>query len=140
MNKLFQLHKKNANLNNVKTINFLINHDFEWLSEFNDQSIDFIIANPPFTPDDEYNSDAYNKIFPQVSTQSERALRTFDKEGTKPYIDIVNNSKKLGTNHFLFRINPQYIDRIHKGIERLNCSITVIEDNGNKRFLYVERN
>lgn len=61
-------------------------------------------------------------------------------EGTKLYVNIIKNSVKLKTNHFLFRINPNYLDIILEKISALDSSVRVIEDNGNKCFLYVTRN
>lgn len=118
----------------------MLNKDLVWLSEFENQKVDLIVSNPPFTPDSEFNSLEFKRSIPQVSSQNEKALRTFDESGTKPYVDIITNSKKLGTNHFLFRINPKYLQIIIESISALNCLTQVVEDKGNKRFLAVTKN
>ena len=98
--------KKNSVLNKTSNICFLRNTNKVWLSEYKKRKVDFIVSNPPFVGEEEFNSDNFLLTFPEVKLEPVSAIVTQnDKCGLSPYLKIIKYSDEINTKLFLFQCN-----------------------------------
>ena len=110
--KALALAKENAQQNGVSNITFLPNEKDEWISPVAPAKIDFIVSNPPYVGDEEFNSPEFKEQYPDYQYQPEDAIRSHDREGVAPYISIIESAQTHGTKYILFRVNPNKIDAL----------------------------
>jgi release factor glutamine methyltransferase len=134
--------RKNSVLNSVKNINFLHNTDKIWLSEYKNTKVDFIVSNPPFVGEKEFNDKKFQSSYPEISMEPSNAIVTHgDSYGLSPYLEIINNSDKTHTTCFLFQCNSENIWLLKTEIKKtIKCRIKIIKDTENlNRFLLVSK-
>lgn len=69
----------------------------------------------------------------------ETSIRSYDKEGTIPYLSIIEAAQAHGTKRILFRVNPDKIDSIIP-ILSAKASMNVEKmkaKNGKEEFLFI---
>ena len=140
--KALTLAQKNAEQNEVLNIIFLHNKKGEWLNSNTPDEIDFIISNPPYVGDDEFNSPEFKKIYPDYKYQPETSIRSYDRNGIEPYVSIIGVAKIHKTKYILFRVNPNKIDTLVNILnKRISMNIKKIKaENGNEEFLFITLN
>lgn len=132
---------KNARLNDVDAIQFLLNVDGRWLSEFGDTKIDCIVSNPPFVSKEEYSSQEFLLAYPETQLEPEKAVLAPGIDGLDPYLEILRNSTKNRTRWYLFQCNGRTIGKLKELItnEFKNYKITVKKNRvGLDRFMLIE--
>ncbi|MBN1263176.1 MAG: methyltransferase [Candidatus Pacebacteria bacterium] len=135
-----RLAEKSAKENGIKNINFFLNKDRIWLSEFSNQRLDFIISNPPFIGEKEFRSEEFKKSCPELEFEPVEALLTRgDELGMGPLLEIVKNSRKNKTSAYLFMANCLTIEDVKKKLlQEVNARISIVKDfEGLKRFLLI---
>jgi release factor glutamine methyltransferase len=135
------LARKNSVLNKIKNIKFFHNNDKVWLSEYKNTKIDFIISNPPFVGEKEFNDTNFQITYPEIKMEPANAIVTHgDTHGLSPYLEIIKNSKKTQTKLFLFQCNSENIESLVTKIKKaIKCKINVVKDDSSlKRFLLIK--
>ncbi len=139
--KALNLAKKNASINKIKNIQFLQNTRKIWLSEYKKTNIDFIISNPPFVGEKEFNKKTFLLKYPEVKKEPKNAIVTKgDLEGLSPYMEIIKNSKKMNTKRYLFQCNSTNIEPLMKKLKTgIDGKMFVRKDTFRmKRFLMIK--
>lgn len=134
--------KKNSVLNKTSNIHFLHNTDQVWLSEYKNRNIDFIISNPPFVGEKEFNNENFLLTYPEIKLEPASAVVTRgDKYGLSPYLEIIKNSDETNTKLYLFQCNPENIRSLVTGIQKIiKCKINISKDTaGLERFLLISK-
>ncbi|GEM_PF-2785006 len=138
--KAIKLAKHNASLNNASNINFVLTGKDEWINEALLQSVDFIVSNPPYIGDKEFNSEDFYNKYPETKYEPLNAIRTFDTLGLSPYVKILDQSRKLHTPFYLFQCNARYIGDLIRSINPQEFNIEIKKDtNNNDRFIFLKR-
>lgn len=130
---------ENIKLNNTKNIKVYLNNRKDWIDLSTNTELDFIISNPPYTGNREYNSDQFLKNYPDYKSQPKQAIRTYDSFGISPYIKIMQASNSFNTKHFLFQCNSHYIDMLYKKIDTKFYNVEKIKDVGNYKFIFIQK-
>lgn len=140
--KALNLAKKNAEQNEVPNIIFLYNKGKEWLNSNAPEKIDFIISNPPYVGDDEFNSSKFKKLYPDYRYQPESSIRSYDKEGIKPYVAIMEIAQAHKTKYILFRVNPNKINTLISILKtKVSMNVKTIKlENRKEKFLFITLN
>jgi len=136
------LAKKSSALNKLKNVIFLQNTNNIWLSEYKNMKIDFVISNPPFVGENEFNDTKFLQAYPEVKLEPLSAIITSgDKYGWNPYLQIIKNTNKLYILSWLFQCNSENIKFLLTKIPKIaKTKISVIKDiNGFDRFLLIHK-
>lgn len=121
--KALQLSQKNAYQNDVVNIEFVLNRRGEWIKDL-PPDIGFIVSNPPYIGDIEYNDPHFRKMYPEVQYEHQEAIRTFDPLGINPFLQILEQSEDMQTRFYLFQCNADFIQHL---TDRVNAETFYME-------------
>ncbi len=132
----------NARLNNINNVKFFENPygSSVWLWEFaNHRHVDMIVSNPPFIGIKEYNSQEFNKLWPESKYEPPFAIRTTDYEGLEPYTEIFHNAVILRSKYILFECNTLHIHKL-KSLIKIKARLVELykDQEDNYRFMFIK--
>lgn len=139
--KALKMAVKNAKLNGIKNIRFLLNTDGVWLSELREKNIDFIISNPPFVSQEEYSSREFINSYPEVKLEPMQAIVASGVDGLDPYLEVLKNSVNNRTKLYLFQCNSLNIHKLKKMIigEFKNYKVKIKKNQaGLDKFMFIK--
>lgn len=130
----------NARQNLIHTIAFLQTNNDKWIPETLPKKIDFVVSNPPYIGDLEYFDSEFQKKYPEIKYDPELAVRSFDRSGITPHLNILRESKDMGIKFYLFQCNTKSINELVQQVNINEFTVDTIKDECQKdRFLYLER-
>jgi release factor glutamine methyltransferase len=118
--KAVKLTRDNALMNGVK-LQLFKNRDGIWVDAPKSVRADLIVSNPPYVGDWEYFSKTFRKDYPDFDYQPVGALRSYDAEGIRAYVEIFKAAKRRKTQYIIFRCNTQSTDRIKQVLMEAGC-------------------
>ncbi len=131
--KAIEVAKHNSSLNKIRNIFLFKNRAGIWIDMPYRNTLDLVVSNPPYVGDTEYFSKCFIKDYPDARYQPIRALRSYDKEGIKPYVEIFDSAKSHKAKYVLFRCNTKTADKIGLLLSRRGCgSIKKLQSRANK--------
>jgi len=125
--------KRNSVLNRTRNIH---------LSEYKSRNIDFIVSNPPFVGEKEFNHENFVQTHPEVKLEPAGAIVTRgDEYGLSPYLEIIKNSNKTNTKLYFFQCNSETIKSLAVEIQKIiRCEIDISKDTAEfERFLLISK-
>lgn len=99
----------------------LLNKSGKWLSEFDGKQlskIDLVISNPPFVGDKKYYSKLFRAKYPEILHEPEKAIRSGDADGLKPFWEIMSKARELKVRYVIFQCAASNTDRLVKMLKR----------------------
>ncbi len=135
-----ELARQNSTLHAVENVSVLHNSSGRWMDEYVSTPLDCVISNPPFVGTDEYNSPEFQQNFPEVLVEPPEAIRTEDREGLNPYIEILDYCGAHAIPHIFFQCNSLATTKIQQYAASLPgfFSSTIHADSsGAPRFLEI---
>ena len=118
--KAVELTRHNALLNGVE-VHLFRNKDRVWLDAPQNIRADLVVSNPPYVSDKEYFSKTFNKEYSDSDYQPVRALRSYDTNGVRAYIEIFKAARWRKTRYIIFRCNTKSTDKIRQALVKNGC-------------------